>query len=155
MTIVGCLLKRDVMQVFVPELDFQSIAKVLDYRRLGKQRVETFQILRANLGMTNGWRNHPASRMWADNLPGLSAYGVAMCLEWKSRGYKDTTMDKIVELVKPDETDLPEWWGRMDIVDSHRSNLIRKAPEFYGGIWEGIPDDLPYVWVDSDSNSLV
>lgn len=135
------------MQVFVPELDFKSIAEVLDYRRLGKQRVETFQILRANLDITLGWKNHPASRMWADNLAGLSAYGVAMCREWKARGYKDTTMEKIVALVEPDSTDLPSWWGRMDIVESHRSNLIRKDPVFYGGIWTDTPDDLPYVWV--------
>lgn len=97
--------------------------------------------------MTLGWKNHPASRMWADNLAGLSAYGVAMCREWKARGYKDTTMEKIIALVEPDPTDLPDWWGRMDIVESHRSNLIRKAPEFYGDIWLDVPDDLPYVWV--------
>ena len=135
------------MQVFVPELDFLSIAKVLDYRRLGKQRVETFQILRANLDLTAGWKNHPASRMWAGNLAGLSAYGVAMCEEWKARGYKDTTLEKIVALVEPDASDLPDWWGRPDIVESHRSNLIRKAPEFYRPVWVDTPDDLPYVWV--------
>lgn len=87
------------MQIFVPETSFSEIARVLDYRRLGKQRVETFQILRANLDLTLGWKNHPASRMWAENLAGLSAYGVAMCEEWIARGYKDTTLDKIVALV--------------------------------------------------------
>lgn len=142
------------MQVFVPELDFRSIAQVLDYRRLGKQRVETMQILRANLDLTLGWKNHPASRMWADNLAGLSAYGIAMCEEWVWRGYKDTCAEKIRALVEPDPTDLPVWWGRQDIVDSHRSNLVRKAPEFYGDLWAGVPDDLPYVWVTSDGVTL-
>ena len=135
------------MQVFVPELDFRSIAEALDYRRLGKQRVEVFQIMRANLDLTLGWRNHPASRMWADNLAGLSAYGVEMCREWKRRGYRDTCEERITALVKPDPYDLPRWWGRMDIVESHRSNLIRKAPELYRPLWVDTPDDLPYVWV--------
>jgi len=85
--------------------------------------------------------------MWAGNLAGLSAYGVAMCEEWKARGYKDTTLEKIVALVEPDASDLPDWWGRPDIVESHRSNLIRKAPEFYRPVWVDTPDDLPYVWV--------
>lgn len=135
------------MQVFVPENTFSEIAKVLDYRRLGKQRVETFQILRANLGITNGWKNHPASRMWLGYEAGLSAYGVAICKEWIARGYNDTTLEKITDLVEPDAEDLPEWWGREDIMLSHRSNLIRKFPEFYRPIWGDIPDDLPYIWL--------
>lgn len=140
------------MQVFVPETNFRDIARVLDYRRLGKQRVETFQILRANLDLTLGWRNHPASRMWAENLAGLSAYGVAMCEEWIARGYKDTTLDKIVALVSPDPTDLPTWWGRSDIVESHRSNLVRKDADFYRPLYPDTPDDLPYVWVAPDGS---
>lgn len=136
------------MQTFMPETSFTEIAKVLDYRRLGKQRVEVFQIIRANLDITLGWKNHPASRMWNDNLAGLSAYGVAMCKEWKRRGYKDTCEEKITALVRPDPFDLPDWWGRADIVESHRSNLIRKDPDFYRLIYPNTPDNLPYVWVD-------
>lgn len=142
------------MQVFVPETNFRDIARVLDYRRLGKQRVETFQILRANLDLTLGWKNHPASRMWADNLAGLSAYGVAMCEEWIARGYKDTTMEKIIALVAPDPTDLPTWWGRTDIVESHRSNLVRKDADYYRPIYPDTPDDLPYVWVATDGSII-
>lgn len=138
------------MQVFVPEATFEDIAKVLDYRRLGKQRVETFQILRCNLGLVPGWYNHPASRMWRGHEAGLSAYGVAMCTEWKRRGYKDETMERIVALAKPDPTDLPVWWGREDVMLSHRSNLIRKDPDFYRPLWDGVPDDLPYVWLLAD-----
>jgi len=135
------------MQVFVPETTFSEIAQVLDYRRLGKQRVETFQILKANLGLTKGWINHPASRMWRGHEAGLSAYGQAICEAWIALGYKDTTLEKIVALVKPDPTDLPEWWGREDIILSHRSNLVRKFPEHYRPLWGNIPDDLPYIWV--------
>ena len=135
------------MQTFVPELNFSEIAQTLDYRRLGKQRVECLQILRANLGISSGWRNHPASKMWLRSPAGLCAYGVAMCDEWIKRGYKDTCREKLMEMIEPDPTDLPSWWGRVDIVESHRSNLIRKYPEFYRPKWVDTPDDLPYVWV--------
>ena len=134
------------MQTFMPEKTFAECAEVLDRQRLGKQRVEVLQILRANLGMTSGWVNHPCAKMWRGYEAGLSAYGVAMCQEWIKRGYKDTCLEKISELVAPNNLDLPKWWGRDDIVDSHRSNLIRKFPEHYSGLWPAIPNNLPYVW---------
>lgn len=137
------------MQTFVPEITFEEIAKSLDYRRLGKQRVECLQILRANLGITDGWRNHPASKMWRNSPAGLCAYGVAMCAEWIARGYKDTCTEKMIALIEPNAEDLPSWWGRTDIIESHRSNLIRKYPEFYRPRWAETPDNLPYVWVEA------
>ena len=133
------------MQTFVPELTPLACASVLDRQRLGKQRVEVLQLLQANLGLTKGWRNHPCALMWRGYEPGLAAYGLAICEEWVGRGYKDTCADKIRALVDPSD-DLPHWWGREDIVISHRSNLIRKSPEHYGHLWVGVPDDLPYVW---------
>ena len=134
------------MQTFMPEKTLAMRASVLDRQRLGKQRVEVLQILRANLGMTKGWVNHPCAKMWAGHEAGLAAYGIAMCSEWIARGYKDTCTQKISDLVSPDADDLPSWWGRDDIVVSHRSNLIRKMPEHYAELWIGVPDDLPYVW---------
>lgn len=38
------------MQTFLPYADFSMSAKCLDYRRLGKQRVEAMQILNAIRG---------------------------------------------------------------------------------------------------------
>ena len=58
------------MQTFVPYPDLHDSAAVLDYRRLGKQRVEAYQIIRAALHLSKGWGNHPATRMWANNLAG-------------------------------------------------------------------------------------
>jgi hypothetical protein len=52
------------MQTFLPSLDFTACARVLDSRRLGKQRVETLQIVRALLVPEYGWRHHPAVLMW-------------------------------------------------------------------------------------------
>lgn len=137
------------MQTFVPEATFHDIGLVLDYRRLGKQRVETYQILRANLSPTGtgGWRNHPCAKMWRGHEAGLCAYGIAMCDAWTALGYKDTCADKMRELVRPDANDLPAWWGRHDIMESHRSNLVRKMPEHYRNFYPDVVDNLPYVWV--------
>jgi hypothetical protein len=135
------------MQTFMPEKDMTAIAKSLDYRRLGKQRVECLQILNSILlHRQHGWRHHPIVKMWMPNPAGLAAYGVAICREWIERGYRDTCLGKITNLIKPNAKDMPDWWGREDIIESHRSNLIRKFPEFYGPKWPGTPSDLPYVW---------
>lgn len=134
------------MQTFVPYDTFASSAMCLDYRRLGKQRVETYQLLRTNLGIVGGWKNHPAAVMWRNNPNGLIAYGVVMCDEWVKRGYKDTTKEKILALGEPDASDLPSWWGDMDIHSSHRSNLLRKDPTWYSQWhWDDDPN-APYVW---------
>jgi hypothetical protein len=121
------------MQTFVPYADFQKSAKVLDYRRLGKQRVETLQLVRCNLEVSLGWKNHPAAKMWANNINGLIAYGVAMCDAWLDLGYKDTCRDKLLS------------YGEA-VHSSHRSNLLRKDLAFYSQ-W-GWTDDpaAPYIW---------
>lgn len=138
------------MQTFVPEITFEESARVLDYRRLGKQRVEVLQIIQALTPVTgrktHGWRNHPATKMWQENVHGLAAYGVAICDEWVSRGYKDTCRDKIMSHVEADATDLPTWWGDSRIHDSHKSNLLRKNIEFYSQYDWDVPADTPYFW---------
>jgi hypothetical protein len=135
------------MQTFVPYSDFAESAYVLDYRRLGKQRVETMQILNAIVfNRSHGWRHHPATKMWENNPNGLAAYGVAICREWIGRGYRDTCLEKISGIMTPDDTDLPFWWGDERVHSSHRSNLLRKNPDHYGAFgWTDNPSD-PYFW---------
>jgi hypothetical protein len=142
------------MQTFLPYEDFQASAEVLDYRRLGKQRVETWQILRALAGETRGWTNHPASKMWRGHEALLAEYGMVMCREWIRRGYKDTMLQRFEELLESTtqrreevaDARRPEWLGRPDFHRSHQSNLIRKDPEYYGPVFDGVPSDLEYVW---------
>ena len=78
------------MQTFLPVADFKESAKILDYRRLGKQRVEARQILNALQGKSKGWVNHPATKMWKGYEPALEQYLREMILGWKSLGYKNT-----------------------------------------------------------------
>lgn len=134
------------MQTFLPYSSFEKSAKVLDMRRLGKQRVETLQILGALLDPTKGWKNHPATKMWTGHEAGLSAYGVRICEEWLDRGYKDTCLGKISALIAPDFTDIPPWIGNRDFHRAHQSNLLRKDLDYYRKYFPGVPDDLEYIW---------
>jgi hypothetical protein len=70
------------MQTFLPYSSFERSAEVLDYRRLGKQRVEAYQILCALSDSKYGWQNHPAIRMWRGYDAALIAYYSAVCREW-------------------------------------------------------------------------
>lgn len=148
------------MQTFLPYESYARSAAVLDRQRLGKQRVEVLQILWTLAGETDGWRNHPAVRMWRDEEGALIRYGMAVCSEWTNRGYKDTCGDKIAYLAdhfsayEPHPTIIgrmlptedPEWLGDLNFHMSHQSNLLRKDPAHYGPLFPGVRDDLPYVW---------
>lgn len=130
------------MQTFLPVASFAGSAQILDYRRLGKQRVEAMQILNVLSGpRSRGWRNHPAVRMWRGYEPALQAYMDACIDEWVRRGYRNTMVP-----ARPMSHVLPPWFGDPALHASHRSNLLRKDPVFYGRLgWEEGPD-LPYVW---------
>ena len=134
------------MQTFLPYANFQKTASVLDYRRLGKQRVETWQILRALNGETKGWVNHPATKMWDGYENALALYGYVICSEWTRRGYKDSMTDRFLELINPNTIKMPPWLGRSDFHLSHQSMLVQKFPEYYREFFPEVPADLQYVW---------
>lgn len=134
------------MQTFLPLVDFGASARALDYRRLGKQRVEALQLIRALEGRTQGWRNHPAAKMWEGHLRYLAAYGLAMSDEWIARGYNDTIRGEFVSTMQRHTGTSPSWLGDPEFHRSHQSNLVRKLPSHYGPLFPGVPDNLPYVW---------
>jgi hypothetical protein len=132
------------VQTFLPYPDFVDTAEVLDYRRLGKQRVEARQILATLQGTSKrkGWIHHPAVRMWRGYEDALIVYSNVMIRVWIQRGYNNT-----MEILPPAGLpELPPWFGDETFHASHRSNLLRKDPEYYGQFgWTEGPD-LPYVW---------
>jgi hypothetical protein len=134
------------MQTFLPLSDFAATARILDDARLGKQRVEAYQIIRTLDGVTRGWRNHPAVRMWRGFEPALLAYGMAICDEWDRRGYPDTVREKLAVHRRRGRVRMPAWLGDEAFHASHRSNLLRKDPDWYGRFGWTEPPDLPYVW---------
>lgn len=150
------------MQTFLPYPSFLASATALDDRRLGKQRVETFQILRALVFPTYGWKNHPAVAMWRGFSPALVSYGLTVCREWERRGYADAVAGALLDFTggtvpQPDalraEGRLPPWLGDEAVHASHRSALLRKDSAYYGELFESVPNgpvpvaaELPYEW---------
>ena len=141
------------MQTFLPYADFEKCAAVLDNKRLGKQRVETLQIIKALTQPNYGWVNHPAVKMWRGHLLQLLDYQHAICKEWThARGFKDTCLDKSIDIVMSSDLhaeldDDPAWLGDVALHTSHRSNLVRKDAKHYAPLFEpALSDDLPYVW---------
>lgn len=150
------------MQTFLPHPSFAHSVAVLDRERLGKQRIECRQILGALRGLRNdrkmGWSDHPATKMWIGYDSALAVYMTFAINEWVARGYNSTMitpydenwkrrdgedfhLDADAALVK-----LPPWLGDEAVHASHRSNLLRKAPEYYGQFgWTESPD-LDYSW---------
>jgi MoxR-like ATPase len=148
------------MQTFLPYPDFTRSARALDDRRLGKQRVEALQIVRALTRPVYGWQHHPAVRMWRGHEEALGAYAVAICREWCRRGHADTCETKILAdlaeagLPVPPRSQaelrraraLPPWLGRRALHASHRAALVRKDPEHYEPRFGALDTDVPYVW---------
>lgn len=117
------------MQTFLPYADFEKSVAVLDYKRLGKQRVETFQVLNILLERTEtkGWRNHPVTRMWRGYEAALQTYQNFTLTEWIKRGYNNNMpFESILVEVK-----MPHWFGDERVHKSHRSNLLKKNWEHY------------------------
>jgi hypothetical protein len=148
------------MQTFLPVADFAESARLLDSPRLGKQRVETLQVLRALELPDYGWANHPVVTMWRGRTAGLVVYGLATVRAWRERGFADSTETQIAEFapaaagLTQEEAAaqglLPSWVGNPEIHLSHRSNLLAKDPEYYRPLFPEDPDNLPYVWPGAD-----
>lgn len=142
------------MQIFLPYADFVKSLQTLDNKRLGKQRVETYQIIsaitrRPKLDGTpyKGWLNHPCTVMWKDYVPALKHYMNCSIQEWISRGFTNTMKTEEVDI---DKIILPPFIGNERFHSSHRANLLKKESDFYSKYnWTENPSD-PYVWLDAN-----
>lgn len=148
------------MQTFLPYENFEQSAKVLDRQRLGKQRVEAYQIIKILLQgpyinyhvedgkkilmwntsvvhdypiMRTPWYNHPAVQMWKGCLEYLYRYFKSICTEWKNRGYVDNLLEKakVYEYHCNQQNKRPWWLGTEKFHNSHRCMLLRKNWEYY------------------------
>jgi hypothetical protein len=147
------------VQTFLPYPDFERSARTLDPKRLGKQRVETLQVVRALTRPGYGWANHPAVLMWKGFEEALGRYGFTCCRAWTELGFADTCALTIATDLRTAGIDtvrsqpqlaaagaLPPWLGDEAVHRSHQSALVRKDQEHYRPLFPEIPDDLPYVW---------
>lgn len=141
------------MQTFLPYSDFRESLKSLDNKRLGKQRVEAYQIISAIEGRPRkdgkpykGWLNHPCTVMWSKNISALKLYYNICIEEWVSRGFKNNMQFEDID----GDVKMPKWLGFNKFHSSHRSNLLRKDLTYYFEKhgWTDNVDD-PYVWMDN------
>lgn len=114
--------------VFIPYNDPIKIAQVLDYKRLGKQRVEARQILSIILGEAkwSAWRSHPAVLMWKPYAAALKYYYNIMVMEWIRRGYVNH-----MEIFNDADENMPWFMNCEPILISHRATLLRKNHSHY------------------------
>ena len=147
------------MQTFLPYPNFAKSAACLDYRRLGKQRLEAYDIFgiltdfkdtdhtdKQKAYLAKRYPNHPAVLMWDGYEGGLVLYGWKIALEWASRGYNDTYESKFYSLLEGMDTTLPPWHRNEQFHSRHRSMLLGKDPEHYGRMCWSEEPDLGYLW---------
>jgi hypothetical protein len=127
-------------------------ARNLDYRRLGKQRVEAYQIINIISGNTGGktqkFGNHPAVMMWTDYVEALKLYCNCMIIEWIHRGYQN---NMILYDVDPQKVEIPWFVNYQPFILSHIASLLRKDETFYSRVFvlrddEKIFLDHGYIW---------
>ena len=93
-----------------------------------------------------------------------ASYGLTICATWTAAGRKDTcaatiqtdfeaaTHRRLIRSWSALRTagELPPWLGDPDFHRAHQSALLRKNREYYLRYFPDVPDDLPYVWPESD-----
>lgn len=147
------------MQTFMTHDNYVDTAKALDNKRLGKQRVEAYQILKALRGDyndTGAWVNHPATVMWRGHEADLALYGLTISIEFYERGFDGWNMCEIfndlnAQLTRAKAGKYP-WWVNNELLHyTHQSNLVRKDADYYDF---QVPDNIPYVWPLDDEQAF-
>ena len=161
------------MQTFLPYADFDMSAQALDSKRLNKQVLECYQILKvlSNPDPRAGWRNHPAVKMWREHEMTLWNYTMAMVYEATDRGIKtDKNMENLLALYKSEGInwgfDEPAWLNdsvkMKRLTTTHKANLYKKDPVYYFEFFSAVAKSNPccpsrkepcqYYWVTHEEN---
>jgi len=154
------------VQTFLPYASFQKSAKELDSKRLNKQILECYQILKvlSSDDPKAAWRNHPAVKMWRDHEFALWNYVQAMIVEADDRGIKtDKNLSNLLELRKEKADQWgsknPEWMSDSVLMNyvttTHKANLFLKDQVLYPQFEDAVTDeynqpccpDCKYFWV--------
>lgn len=127
------------MQTFMPSSSPLWSAIYLDNKRLNKQILEAYQILKVLSTNGKAWANHPAVLMWKGHEHALRDYALNMVNEARHRGIKvDKNLQNINELTAMFEHswghENPSWFGGEEInriIATHRARLYIKDPIYY------------------------
>jgi hypothetical protein len=142
----------------------EYICETLDKKRLNKQKVEANQILKASLGLTKGWINHPAVLMWKGYSNALKYYFNEITKACVRRGFKnnmpsyefteeqlnnveyqsvqDYLQNGIPIEASQNKIIFPWWFQWKPLIYSHQASLLRKFPDYYTFTFD--QDDYEY-----------
>ena len=136
------------MQTFLPVANFVESVKILDWRRLNKQRVEARQIYDILNGKVNRWVNHPTVQMWIGYKNALAQYHNECIKEWVKRGYQNNMPYLSVFAVCEQRTqyEIPWWFGMKEFHDSHKASLLAKNPSWYKQFNWDVEPKIEYIW---------
>ena len=112
---------------FLPYPNYIRSVQCLDYKRLGKQRLECKQIIEILEGKDSRYKNHSAVKMWIGYTNSLKYYSNCCINEWISRDYKNTMLKYNVDY----QNDDPWWIGDVNFHRAMRARLIEKDRNFY------------------------
>lgn len=132
------------MQTFLPFPNFYKSLNCLDYKRLGKQRSESYIILKNVEGFPNRWINHPAVKMWMGYPDALKLYFNMSIKLWIKRGYKNSMEFQKVDFSK--KIKLPKWFGNERFHKAHRQSLLFKDFDYYKEIFPEDEPKIDYYW---------
>jgi len=130
------------LNTFLPYSDFRKSLECLDNKRLGKQRVEAYQLLKSLLYPDYAWAKHPASKLWRGYENALTEYMNTAIQVWIERSKNNTMLQYPIF----GSVVYPHWFGNKAFHDAHKSNLLRKDFDFYSKFNWGVTDNLPYIW---------
>lgn len=134
------------MITFLPSPDYKECAKILDYKRLGKNRIEAKWVVQVLFGESK-WINHALIRLWEPYRASLIHYCIEICEEWIRRGYNDNQLNYFLDRRETYYV-VPNWMTEERLFSSHRTKLITKDPIYYSRFnWEEVPDpNVGYFW---------
>lgn len=117
------------MQTFLPYPNYYRSLECLDGRRLRNQVFREGKTL-----INGGWPHHPASKMWRGHYHDLALYCLEGLRVLRMRGVAYQEWERYYRVLRevfPDNGP-PPWLGDERLHSSHRANLLRKDPEWYG-----------------------
>lgn len=155
------------MKTFLTHIGYNKSLQQLDDHRLGAQRVDARKLLMILGGHSNGYEQHPSIQMWRGWELSLCMYGAAACYQWRLVRNNECDLyawfadqanwwqrNGISEKYAPfhdAQEPFPPWCKDLDLMRSHRSNLIRMAPLYYSHKWPNTPENMPYLWPINDT----
>lgn len=159
------------VNTFIVSSDIYESMETLDFKRLGKTRLEAKQIINVLENELNGgWSKHPATLSFVGYIDALKAYYNICVQEWISRGYKNTMklydvdesrfsarfFDKETkEFSKKTKYSYPKFVSFEPYLLAHKAALFRKDNEYYKDF--EVPEEYlerGYLWPCNYSDEI-